>query len=142
MVPPVAAFERNLSRHDSDYRMRMLGSCINRAVWEDPGDMSSNKYADEPATDVLAAEEFGVPAPDRALRPENLKLPSDLVGDEPREVLVAEDFAMPSPDEAYVPPRAGRRKPLARAVALNVPPLLGVLWLWRRLRRRGGSEPA
>jgi len=52
--------------------------------------------------DVLAAEEFVVPAPDPALHHEDLHgLPSDLVGEEPQEVLAAEEFAMPSPDEAH-----------------------------------------
>ena len=57
---------------------------------------------EEEVTDVLAAEEFAVPAPDPALTPEQLDLPSDLVGDEPRDVLAAEEFAMPAPDEAHV----------------------------------------
>ena len=100
--------------------------------------MSNNKHAGAPPTDVLAAEEFGVPAPDRALRPENLELPSDLVGEEPRDVLAAEEFAMPAPDEACVPARNRRQLPrlVPRLLAINLPPLLGALWLWRRLRRR------
>jgi hypothetical protein len=91
----------------------------------------------EPATDVLAAEEFGVPAPDPGLHHEHLVLPEDLVGNEPRDVLVAEEFAMPAPDEARVPPRtvAQRGLPIARLVAINMLPLLGVAWLLRRKRR-------
>jgi hypothetical protein len=91
-----------------------------------------------PPTDVLAAEEFGVPAPDPGLHPESLLLPEDLVGNEPRDVLVAEEFAMPAPDEAHVrPPAVVRRgRPIARLVAINLPPLLGVAWLFRRRRRR------
>jgi len=103
--------------------------------------MSYDPESQGPVTDVLAAEEFGVPAPDPALTPEELHLPSDLVGDEPRDVLAAEEFAMPAPDEARVPPGAGRRPPLARLVAINLPPLLGAAWLYRRLRRRG-APPA
>jgi hypothetical protein len=92
----------------------------------------------EPPTDVLAAEEFGVPAPDPGLRHEHLVLPEDLVGNEPRDVLVAEEFAMPAPDEAHVRPRtvAQRGLPIARLVAINLPPLVGAVWLFRRLRRR------
>jgi hypothetical protein len=91
-----------------------------------------------PATDVLAAEEFGVPAPDPGLRPESLLLPEDLVGNEPRDVLVAEEFAMPAPDEARVRPPAvvRRRLPIARLVAINLPPLLTAVLLFRRRRRR------
>ena len=62
----------------------------------------------EPPVDVLAAEEFGVPAPDPLLHPEHLDLPADLVGEEPRDVLAAEEFAMPAPDEAHEPPAAAR----------------------------------
>jgi hypothetical protein len=91
-----------------------------------------------PPTDVLAAEEFGVPAPDPGLHPESLLLPQDLVGKEPRDVLVAEEFAMPAPDEARVRPPALVRPglPIARLVAINLPPLLAAVLLFRRLRRR------
>jgi hypothetical protein len=99
--------------------------------------MSYDPESEGPVTDVLAAEEFGVPAPDPALTPEELDLPRDLVGDQPRDVLAAEEFAMPAPDEARVPPGAGRRPPFARLVAINLPPLVGAAWLYRRLRRRG-----
>ncbi|MGH2861063.1 MAG: hypothetical protein ACRDLT_06070 [Solirubrobacteraceae bacterium] len=92
----------------------------------------------EPPTDVLAAEEFGVPAPDPAFCRESLTLPVDLVGGEPRDVLAAEEFAMPAPDEARVLPRRVVRRslPVARVVAINVPLLLVGRWLFRRLRRR------
>jgi hypothetical protein len=99
--------------------------------------MSYDPESEGPVTDVLAAEEFGVPAPDPALTPEELDLPKDLVGDQPRDVLAAEEFAMPAPDEARVPPGPGRRPPFARLVAINLPPLVGAAWLYRRLRRRG-----
>lgn len=97
-----------------------------------------HEHVEEPATDVLAAEEFGVPAPDPALTPEELTLPADLVGSEARDVLAAEEFAMPAPDEARVRPRAIVQKglPVARVAAINLPPLLGAAWLLRRLRRR------
>jgi hypothetical protein len=99
--------------------------------------MSYDPESDVPVTDVLAAEEFGVPAPDPALTPEELDLPGDLVGDKPRDVLAAEEFAMPAPDEARVRPRGGeQRPPFARLVALNVPALLGAMWLWHRTRQR------
>jgi hypothetical protein len=99
--------------------------------------MSNDPESEGPVTDVLAAEEFGVPAPDPALTPEELDLPEDLVGVEARDVLAAEEFAMPAPDEARVPPGSGeQRPPFARLVAINLPALLGALWLWRRTRHR------
>ncbi len=98
--------------------------------------------AQEPEiTDVLAAEVFAVPAPDPALAPEDLELPADLVGEEPHDVLAAEEFAMPAPDEAHLPPPAGlpeRISPLWGA-AVKLAPLLAVLFVWRRLKRRHRS---
>ena len=98
----------------------------------------------EPVSDVLAAEVFGVPAPDPAFTPEDLVLPADLVGVEPRDVLIAEEFAMPAPDEAHARPSVIVRRglPVARLVALNLPPLLGAVWLSRRLRRREAVRPS
>jgi len=97
--------------------------------------MADARY-DGPATDVLAAEEFVVPAPDPALTPERLVLPSDLVGSEPRDVLAAEEFAMPAPDEAKV-----RRRDRGPSVRLSPASLaLALLALgagaWARRRRR------
>ncbi len=51
----------------------------------------------EPAHDVLAAEEFGMPARDPALHHGPVTLPSDPTGiAEPHDVLAAEEFALPS----------------------------------------------
>ena len=98
--------------------------------------MSDDKNDDEP-TDVLAAEEFGVPAPDPALQPENLQLPADLVGAEPRDVLVAEDFAMPAPDEARVKPsRLGTKKRKSKIAVIVTAPVVAGIWVGRRMRRR------
>jgi len=58
---------------------------------------------DEPH-DVLAAEQFAMPAPEAAARDRDrpLVLPEDPTGEtEPHDVLAAEEFAMPAP-----PPRA------------------------------------
>jgi hypothetical protein len=53
--------------------------------------------------DVLAAEEFALPAPDPALK--RPRLPDDPTGRaEPHDVLAAEEFPFPAPPE---PPRAG-----------------------------------
>ena len=52
----------------------------------------------EPAHDVLAAEEFGVPAADPGLHHGPVTLPDDPTGIvEPHDVLAAEEFAMPAP---------------------------------------------
>ncbi|HLW96166.1 MAG TPA: hypothetical protein VKS25_12375 [Solirubrobacteraceae bacterium] len=98
--------------------------------------MSDERDDDEP-TDVLAAEEFGVPAPDPALQPEKLQLPTDLVGGEPRDVLVAEEFAMPAPDEARVKPsRLGTKKRKSKIAVIVTAPVVAGIWVGRRVRRR------
>lgn len=85
-----------------------------------------------------------MPAPDPGLCPEDLALPADLVGDEPRDVLAAEEFAMPAPDEARVRPRTvvKRSLPILRLAAINAPPLLSAAWLFRRLRRHQAGSGA
>ncbi len=83
---------------------------------------------DEPVHDVLAAEEFGVPAPDPALHHGPVSLPQDPTGiAEPHDVLAAEEFAMPAPrpgvagDEARQRARPGRGAfAVAGALALAV----------------------
>lgn len=52
----------------------------------------SYQKADEPVSDVLAAEEFGVPAPDPAFR---------LRAAPATDVLAAEEFGMPAPDPDF-----------------------------------------
>lgn len=99
----------------------------------------SDQTDDDRPTDVLAAEEFVVPAPDPALTPENLQLPADLVGDEPRDVLAAEEFAMPAPDEARVKRHLPDRPKTAKIVVIVTAPVVGGMWLWRRLRRRASK---
>jgi hypothetical protein len=104
--------------------------------------MANNEDTGAAAVDVLAAEEFAVPAPDPALHHEALNLPPDLTPDEPHDVLAAEEFAMPSPDEAHPTlSRRQRQNQVALRVALNVIPMLTV-WVWRQARRRGRSGSA
>ena len=93
---------------------------------------------DERAHDVLAADEFAVPAADPALRHEPVVLPEDPSGiEEPHDVLAAEEFAMPATR------RAGPGVTLARHTAslwqLVVAAVAGVMLalLLSRLRRRG-----
>ncbi len=97
--------------------------------------MESTKDKQPEPVDVLAAEEFGVPAPDPAFRPEVLNLPPDPVANEPHDVLAAEEFPMPSPDEAH--PILGKRRrqnQIALGVGLNLLPMLA-LWIRRRANR-------
>src|ERR1700727_1827130 len=49
--------------------------------------VAKRSQAGDEARDVLAAEEFGMPAPDPALHP-----------DDPHDVLAAEEFGVPAPD--------------------------------------------
>jgi len=81
----------------------------------------------ESAHDILAAEEFGVPAPDPGLHHGPVTLPGDPTGiAEPHDVLAAEEFAMPAPrpgtDDARDSGRGGQpsRGALVAAGALAV----------------------
>jgi hypothetical protein len=92
---------------------------------------------EEPAHDVLAAEEFAMPAPDPAIHHGPVALPADLTGDDDaRDVLAAEEFAMPAAP-AHV---AGRPSPRGGGAppGLVVLALLFVAWrlVRHRLRRR------
>ena len=78
----------------------------------------------DPAHDVLAAEEFGMPDRDPALHHGPVTLPSDPTGiAEPHDVLAAEEFAMPTPRtsgalEVQPQPRDRRALLVAAALAL------------------------
>jgi hypothetical protein len=62
-----------------------------------PADKFPSPPPEEPAHDVLAAEEFAMPAPDPYLRHQPITLPDDPTGiAEPHDVLAAEEFAMPA----------------------------------------------
>jgi hypothetical protein len=89
----------------------------------------------EPAHDVLAAEAFGVPAPDPVLHHGPVVLPEDPSGiEEPHDVLAAEEFAMPAPapGSRLINLRTESRAPTLAIAAVAA--LLGVLLL-RALRR-------
>jgi hypothetical protein len=91
--------------------------------------------------DVLAAEEFAMPAPEAAWRERPLELPPEPnASDEPHDVLAAEEFAMPAPPPHVsfdAPPAASparsRRGLLAAGAGLGA----AALALLRRRRRRG-----
>jgi hypothetical protein len=75
----------------------------------------------EPAHDVLAAEEFAVPAPPPLLHRGAVQLPDDPSGiAEPHDVLAAEEFAVPAGrlGSAEPPGRHGRARVAATAGTL------------------------
>jgi hypothetical protein len=85
--------------------------------------------------DVLAAEEFGVPAPDPVLRHGPVTLPTDPTGiAEAHDVLAAEEFAIPSYPGTHESGRGGgARSSRARTVAVAA---LALALLWRLGRKR------
>jgi hypothetical protein len=94
----------------------------------------SAKSREDSARDVLAAEEFGVPAPDPNLHHGPISLPGDPSGiAEPHDVLAAEEFALPAPrrgtGEAADPVQ--RTGALVRALGATL-----ALLVVRRLLRR------
>jgi hypothetical protein len=95
--------------------------------------------ADEPAHDVLAAEEFAMPAPDPRLHHGPVTLPEDPTGiAEPHDVLAAEEFAMPAPPGGADGSSAARHtRPSGRTLALagTGAGALVPAFLVRRLRR-------
>ena len=96
----------------------------------------SDRPTGEPAHDVLAAEEFGVPAPDPSLHHGPITLPEDPSGIvEPHDVMAAEEFAMPAPEPGrYGATRPRQPSPQTSGIALVAS--LAVLWVARRLIRR------
>jgi len=92
----------------------------------------------ESAHDVLAAEEFAMPAPDPSLHHGPVTLPDDPTGiAEPHDVLAAEEFAMPAPRSGGDGSgSAPRRRPSRQLVALAG---AGAVVLVRLIRRRRRS---
>jgi hypothetical protein len=111
------------------------------AIWEDARQMPerdrqaipAEPNASEQPHDVLAAEQFAMPAPEEARRRGPIVLPADPTGaTEPHDVLAAEEFAMPAPERR--PPFAGTPKS-RRSKAVPLAAGLGVLAVLRRRRR-------
>jgi hypothetical protein len=90
--------------------------------------------------DVLAAEEFAMPAPEAAWRDRPVQVPPEPnASDEPHDVLAAEEFAMPAPPPhvAFASAPEPSRRPSRRhlgAAAAGVGAVLAALI--RRRRRR------
>jgi hypothetical protein len=73
--------------------------CDTAAMAMDPAPTPEEASSGEdPPHDILAAEEFAVPAPDPALHhPEPVLLPDDPTGiAQPHDVLAAEEFPIPA----------------------------------------------
>ncbi|MDQ6820657.1 MAG: hypothetical protein M3076_10040 [Actinomycetota bacterium] len=86
----------------------------------------------ESAHDVLAADEFAMPAPDPALRRDPVSLPDDPTGiAEPHDVLAAEEFAMPAPPPGSFAEHSSSPGRLAAWGAGAV----GLALVFRRLKR-------
>jgi hypothetical protein len=63
-----------------------------------PTSIPAEPNASDQPHDVLAAEEFAMPAPEAARRGRPIVLPDDPDGrSEPHDILAAEQFAMPAP---------------------------------------------
>ncbi len=87
--------------------------------------------------DVLAAEEFGVPAPDPALHHGPIALPGDPTGlVEAHDVLAAEEFALPAPPGGGGGSDRPAHRPQTARAALTATAALVLMALRRRARRR------
>ncbi|HXE44264.1 MAG TPA: hypothetical protein VN635_03615 [Conexibacter sp.] len=108
-----------------------------------PGALPPEPNASGEPHDVLAAEQFAMPAPQAAWHPGPVELPPEPnASGEPHDVLAAEAFAMPAPpphvEFASAPAAAGRPSPrrvLAAAAGLGT--ALAALLHRRRRDRRG-----
>jgi hypothetical protein len=112
-----------------------MATALTLPFWDHEAMSEARIPADEPAHDVLAAEEFAMPAPDPSLHHGPVRLPDDPTGiAEPHDVLAAEEFAMPAahPSTGVMRHRDGRRA----AVPLVLCGFLVVVALLRLLRRR------
>lgn len=96
--------------------------------------------ASEEPHDVLAAEQFAIPAPEAAWHPRPVQLPPEPnPSDEPHDVLAAEEFAMPAPPPhvAFASAPARVRRPSRRRLAAVAAGIAGaVAALLHRRRRR------
>jgi MYXO-CTERM domain-containing protein len=101
-----------------------------------PDRRSGSKVPDD-AHDVLAAEEFGVPAPDPDLHHHGpVSLPEDPTGiAEPHDVLAAEEFALPAPRYGGGEP-FGVTRPTPRPSRRTTFALAGLAFAFLRRRRR------
>jgi hypothetical protein len=93
------------------------------------------------AHDILAAEEFGVPAPDPALHHGPVTLPADPTGiAEPHDVLAAEEFALPASRAGAEDARDGGRRGQPSRGAIVAAGALALLLARRRSRSRSSRH--
>jgi len=102
----------------------------------EPQAIPAEPNASEQAHDVLAAEEFAMPAPEEARHRGPIVLPPEPnPSEEAHDVLAAEEFAMPAPGPR---PPFGAKPSQRRSKAVPLLAGMGALALLRRrLRRRG-----
>lgn len=94
-------------------------------------------FHQESAHDILAAEEFALPAPDPSLHHGPVVLPDDPTGiAEPHDVLAAEEFAMPAPRPGHSAMLSGPAPGLARLGLAALTGALLALLVVRLLKRR------
>jgi len=105
------------------------------------GEIPPEPNASEKPHDVLAAEQFAMPASEAAWHPERPpELPPEPnASDRPHDVLAAEEFAMPAPPphvQFAAPPQASRR-PSRRHLGAAAAGLGAALAVVLRRRRKG-----
>jgi ABC-type uncharacterized transport system involved in gliding motility auxiliary subunit len=108
------------------------------------GALPPEPNASQEAHDVLAAEEFAMPAPEAAWRDRPVDLPPEPnASDEPHDVLAAEEFAMPAPPphvafaDAPAPSRGPSRRLVGALLAALGVATGAVVHRRHRDRRRG-----
>jgi hypothetical protein len=90
----------------------------------------------EPAHDVLAAEEFGMPAEDPALRRTPVRLPEEpYPAAEAHDVLAAEEFAVPAGRPGSSPGPVERAGGVGRIAAVGGAVVAAALVIRRRFAR-------
>ncbi len=110
-----------------------------------PGTLPPEPNASDEAHDVLAAEEFAMPAPEAAWRDRPVQPPPEPnASDEPHDVLAAEAFAMPAPPPhvAFASAPEASKRPTRRHLAAAVAGLGAALLGFVRRRSRAGRPPA
>ena len=113
------------------------------SVHEHPqGEIPPEPNASGEPHDVLAAEQFAMPAPEAAWHPERpLQLPPEPnASDRAHDVLAAEEFAMPAPPphvQFAATPQSPRRPSRRHLSALTAGLGATLAVLLRRRRRRG-----
>ena len=105
---------------------------------KEPAAIPAEPNASEQPHDVLAAEEFAMPAREAALHHGPIVLPEDPAGgDEPHDILAAEQFAMPAPSaRAPFAPPAGSPRSRKGAAGMLAAALGAIAVVLRRRRAR------